>query len=114
MRVTKSITKHRKHKKILKKVRGMQHARTRSYRLAKQAVNRSLEYSYRDRRNRKRDFRQLWITRVSNACRENGQKYSSFIFFLKQNNVELDRKILSDIAVTDPVAFSTLTEKIKA
>lgn len=112
MRVKKGINKHRKHKKILKQAKGMQRNRTRSYKLAKQAVNRSLQYSYRDRRNRKRDFRKLWITRISNACQINGTKYSSFIGKLKVKNITLDRKVLADIAVTDEKAFSQLVKEL--
>ncbi len=108
MRVKKGINKHRKHKKILKQAKGMQRNRTRSYKLAKQAVNRSLQYSYRDRRNRKRDFRKLWITRISNACQANGEKYSVFIHKLNIKGIKLDRKVLADIAVTDEAAFKKL------
>lgn len=112
MRVKKGNNKHRKHKKILKLAKGMQRNRTKSYRLAKQAVNRSLQYSYRDRRNRKRDFRKLWITRISNACQANGEKYSTFINKLNIKGVKLDRKVLADIAVTDEVAFKKLIQEI--
>lgn len=112
MRVKKGNNKHRRHKKILKQAKGMQHGRTRSYRLAKQAVNRSLQYSYRDRRNRKRDFRQLWITRISNACQVNGTKYSAFIHNLNKKEIKLDRKVLADIAVSDEKAFAKLVKTI--
>ncbi len=112
MRVKKGINKHRKHKKILKQAKGMQRNRTRSYKLAKQAVNRSLQYSYRDRRNRKRDFRKLWITRISNACQINGEKYSAFIHKLNVKGIKLDRKVLADIAVTDEVAFKKLIQDL--
>jgi large subunit ribosomal protein L20 len=112
MRVKKGINKHRKHKKILKLAKGMQRNRRRSYKLAKQAVNRSLQYSYRDRRNRKRDFRKLWITRISNACQMNGEKYSAFINKLNKKGVKLDRKVLADIAVTDESAFKKLIQEV--
>jgi large subunit ribosomal protein L20 len=112
MRVKKGFTKHRRHKKVLKLAKGMQQNRRRSYRLAKQAVNRSLQYSYRDRRNRKRDFRQLWITRISNACQLNGEKYSAFINKLKLKGIELDRKVLADIAVKDEASFKKLVEAV--
>lgn len=112
MRVKKGINKHRKHKKILKQAKGMQRNRTRSYKLAKQAVNRSLQYSYRDRRNRKRDFRKLWITRISNACQINGEKYSAFIHKLNVKGIKLDRKVLADIAVTDEIAFKKLIQDL--
>ncbi len=112
MRVKKGFTKHRRHKKVLKLAKGMQQNRRRSYRLAKQAVNRSLQYSYRDRRNRKRDFRQLWITRISNACQINGEKYSVFINKLKLKGIVLDRKVLADIAVKDEESFKKLIEVV--
>lgn len=112
MRVKKGINKHRKHKKVLKLAKGMQRNRRRSYKLAKQAVNRSLQYSYRDRRNRKRDFRKLWITRISNACQANGEKYSDFINKLNKKGVKLDRKVLADIAVTDESAFKKLVQEV--
>lgn len=110
MRVKKGINNHRKHKKILKQTKGMQHARTRSYKLAKQAVIRSLQYSYRDRRNKKRDFRSLWIKRISNACVAEGTSYSKFIAKLKMSNIELDRKVLAEIAVSDSEAFKKLVQ----
>jgi large subunit ribosomal protein L20 len=113
MRVKKGINKHRRHKKILKLAKGMQHNRTKSFRLAKQAVNRSLQYSYRDRRNRKRDFRKLWITRISNACKANGERYSTFIHQLSTKNITLDRKVLSEIAVSDEAAFKKLLKDVK-
>lgn len=112
MRVKKGFTKHRRHKKVLKLAKGMQQNRRRSYRLAKQAVNRSLQYSYRDRRNRKRDFRQLWITRISNACQLNGEKYSAFINKLNVKGIKLDRKVLADIAVRDEAGFKKLVEVV--
>jgi large subunit ribosomal protein L20 len=112
MRVKKGINNHRKHKKVLKQTKGMQHARTRSYKLAKQAVIRSLQYSYRDRRNRKRDFRALWIKRIGNACELNGTKYSVFISKLKAKNIELDRKVLAEVAVSDQESFSKLIKSL--
>lgn len=113
MRVKRGVTARAKHKKILKAAKGMQHARTRSYRLAKQGVIRSLQYAYRDRRNRKRDLRSLWITRINAAARLNGTTYGKLIAGLKANNIEIDRKILSEIAVSEPKAFAKIVESAK-
>ena len=113
MRVKRGVPAHAKHKKILKAAKGMQHNRTRSYRLAKQAVIRSLQYSYRDRRNRRRDLRGLWITRINAAARENGTTYGKLIAGLKAATVELDRKILADLAVNEPKAFSEVVKSAK-
>lgn len=110
MRVKRGVTARAKHKKILKAAKGMQHNRTRSYRLAKQAVIRALQYSYRDRRNRRRDLRGLWITRINAAARENGTTYGKFIASLKAANIELDRKVLSEIAATNATAFSAIVK----
>lgn len=114
MRVKRGVTARAKHKKILKLVKGMQHDRTRSYRLAKQAVIKALTYSYRDRRNRKRSLRALWITRINAAAREQGLTYGRFISGLKAANVELDRKVLSELAVSEPAAFAAIVESTKA
>ena len=91
----------------------MQHYRTRSFRLAKQGVIKSLRYSYRDRRNRKRDLRSLWITRINNAARENGISYSQLIDGMKKKGIELDRKVLAELAVNDPKAFTAIVESVK-
>src|ERR1044072_8136071 len=101
MRVKRSVTARAKHKKILKAAKGMQHNRTRSYRLAKQAVIRALQYAYRARRNKKRDLRGLWITRINAAARENGTTYGKLIASLKKANVELDRKVLAELAAKE-------------
>jgi len=111
MRVKRGVTARAKHKKILKAAKGMQHNRTRSFRLAKQAVIRALQYAYRDRRNKKRDLRSLWITRINAAARENGTTYGSLINGLKTKGIELDRKILSELAVNEPAAFSSITKE---
>jgi len=92
----------------------MQHNRTRSYRLAKQAVIRALQYAYRDRRNKKRDLRSLWITRINAAARENGTTYGKLVAGLKAANVELDRKVLSELAVNEPKAFAEIVKSAKA
>ncbi len=108
MRVKRGVTTKKKHKKIIKQTKGMQRARRTSVKLAKQAIVRSLQYSYRDRRNRKRDLRRLWITRINAAARENKTTYGQLIASLKASNVELDRKILSELAVNEPKVFSEI------
>lgn len=113
MRVKRGVAARAKHKKILKAAKGMQHNRTRSYRLAKQAVIRALQYSYRDRRNRRRDLRSLWISRINAAARENGTTYGKLIAGLKAANVELDRKILADVAANEPKAFAAIVKAAK-
>lgn len=113
MRVKRGVTGRSKHKKILKAAKGMQHNRTRSFRLAKQAVIRALQYAYRDRRNRKRDLRSLWITRINAASRENGTTYGKLIHGLKNANIELDRKVLAELAVSEPKAFAAIVKSAK-
>ena len=110
MRARQTVSARKKHKKILKQAKGMQHNRTRSFRLAKQAVTRALEYAYRDRRNKKRDFRSLWITRINAAARENGTTYRQLIAGLKTAGIELDRKMLAELAVSEPKAFSEIAK----
>ena len=113
MRVKRGVPARAKHKKILKAAKGMQHNRTRSFRLAKQGVIRALTYAYRDRRNRKRDLRGLWITRINAAARENGTTYGKLISGLKKAGVELDRKVLSELAVKEPTAFEAVVKSVK-
>lgn len=113
MRVKRSVTARNRHKKILKQAKGMQHNRTRSFRLAKQAVTRALEYAYRDRRNRKRDLRSLWITRINAAARLEGTTYGKLIAGLKAAKIELDRKVLAEIAVSEPEAFKAIVKSAK-
>ena len=113
MRVKRGVPARNKHKKILKAAKGMQHYRTRSFRLAKQGVIKSLRYSYRDRRNKKRDLRSIWITRINNAARENGISYSKLINGLKQHDIKVDRKILAELAVSQPEAFKAIVNTIK-
>lgn len=112
MRVKRGVTARAKHKKILKQAKGMQHNRTRSFRMAKQAVIRALQYSYRDRRNRKRDLRQLWITRINAAARENGTTYGQLIANIKKSNIELDRKVLAELAANEPAAFASIVKTV--
>lgn len=113
-RVKRGVQANRRHKKILKRAKGYYGARSRVYRVAVQAVTKAGQYAYRDRRQRKRQFRQLWIARINAAARQNGISYSKFINGLKKASVEIDRKILADIAVFDKVAFTALVEKAKA
>lgn len=113
MRIKRGVEGRAKHKKILAAAKGMQHNRTRSYRLAKQAVIKALQYSYRDRRNKKRDLRSLWITRINAAARENGTTYGKLIAGLKAANIELDRKVLADLAVNDPKTFTSIVKSAK-
>ncbi|GIV77090.1 50S ribosomal protein L20 [Litorilinea aerophila] len=105
---------HRRHKKVLKFTKGQFGTRSRLFKRANEAMLKSLFYAYRDRRNRKRDFRRLWIARINAAARLNGLNYSRFIHGLKQANVQVDRKVLADIAVRDPQGFSQLAELAKA
>ncbi len=113
MRIKRGVTARAKHKKILKAAKGMQHARTRSYRLAKQAVTRALQYAYRDRRNRRRDLRGLWITRINAAAREHGTTYGKLMHGLKTAGVELDRKTLAELAAREPAAFAAVVKTVK-
>ena len=113
MRVKRSVTARARHKKILAQAKGMQHNRTRSYRLAKQAVTRALEYAYRDRRNKKRDLRSLWITRINAAARLEGTTYGKLIAGLKTAKIELDRKVLAELAVSEPKAFAAIVKSAK-
>lgn len=113
MRVKKGMTASRRHKKVVKQAKGMQHNRTRSFRMAKQGVIRSLQYAYRDRRNKKRDLRSLWVTRINAAARDNGTTYSRLIAGLKAKNIDLDRKTLADLAVREPEAFAAIAKAVK-
>ena len=110
MRVKRGVTSRAKHKKILKAAKGMQHNRTRSYRMAKQAVIRALQYAYRDRRNKRRDLRGLWIIRINAAARANNTTYAKLISGLKTKKIELDRKILAELAVNEPDVFTAVTK----
>ena len=113
MRVKRGVPARAKHKKILNAAKGMQHYRTRNYRLAKQGVIKALRYAYRDRRNKKRDLRALWITRINNASRELGISYSQLVNGLKKQGITLDRKILADLAVNEPAAFKAIVEAVQ-
>jgi large subunit ribosomal protein L20 len=110
MRVKRGVQKRRRHKKILKAASGFWGARGKLVRPARLAVERSLKYAYRDRRQRKRQFRRLWIVRINAAARAHGVSYSEFINGLEKAGVEVDRKILAELAVSDPKAFGELAE----
>ena len=111
-RANSSVPRHKKHRKIIKQAKGYYGVRKSNYRAAKDAVEKSLLYSYRDRRQRKRNFRKLWIVRINAAVREHGLTYSKFISLLKKNEITLDRKTLSYIAVNDPSGFASIVKSI--
>ena len=113
-RVKRGVVAHRRHKKILKQAKGYYGARSRVFRVAKQAVTKAGQYAYRDRRQRKRQFRALWITRINAQSRANGLSYSRLINGLKKANVGLDRRVLADLAVHDKPAFTAIVEQAKA
>ncbi len=110
MRVKRGVVRHRRHKKILKGVKGYRGSRSKLVRPARLALERGLKYAYRDRRQRKRQFHRLWITRINAAAREHGLSYSRLMHGLKRAGVEVDRKILADLALSDPKAFAELAE----
>ena len=112
-RVKRGVTAHRRHKKILKKAKGYYGARSRVFRVAKQAVTKAGQYAYRDRRQRKRQFRALWITRINAQARANGLTYSRLINGLKRADVALDRRVLADLAVHDKEAFSAVVGRAR-
>ncbi|AFL67430.1 50S ribosomal protein L20 [Sulfurospirillum barnesii] len=113
-RVKTGIVRRRRHKKILKMARGFFSGRRKHFRKAKEQLERSLVYAFRDRRQKKRDFRRLWITRINAACRLNDISYSRFINALNKANIDLDRKILADMAMNDPESFATVVKQAKA
>ena len=113
MRVKTGFIRRRRHKKILKMARGFYSGRRKHFRKAKEQLERSLTYAYRDRRNRKRDFRRLWITRINASCRLNEISYSRFTHGLKKANIELDRKILADLAMNEPESFASIVAQAK-
>ena len=113
-RVKRGVVARRRHKKILKQAKGYYGARSRVFRVAKQAVIKAGQYAYRDCRQRKRQFRQLWIARINAGARQNGLSYSKFINGLKKATVEIDRKVLADLAVNEKAAFAALVEKAKS
>jgi len=112
-RVKRGVAAHAKHKKVIKAAKGYYGRRKNTIRVAKQAVERAAQYAYRDRKARKRNFRSLWIQRINAAVREHGLTYGRFIDGLNKAGVEVDRKVLSDLAIREPEAFKALTEKAK-
>ena len=112
-RVKRGVTAKARHKKVLKQAKGYRGARSRIYKVAKQAVDKAGQYAYRDRRQRKRQFRSLWIVRINAAARDNGLSYSRLIAGLTKASIDLDRKVLAELAVNDKEAFSALAEKAK-
>ena len=113
-RVKRGVTARARHKKVLAQAKGYRGRRKNVYRIAKQAVMKAGQYQYRDRRQRKRQFRALWIARINAAARELGMKYSTFMNGLKKANIEVDRKVLADLAVFDQPAFAALANQAKA
>ena len=113
-RVKRGVVAHARHKKVLKQAKGYYGARRKVYRVAKQAVIKANQYAYRDRRQRKRQFRRLWIVRINAASRQFGLSYSRFMDGLNKAGIEVDRKVLADLAVHDIAAFGALAEKAKA
>jgi len=113
VRVKRGKTKRKKRKKVLKQTKGFRWGRKSRYRLAKDALRHALSYAYRDRRTKKREFRRLWQVKINAGCREEGLSYSRFIYGLKQKNIELDRKILAQLAETFPHIFKKIVEEVK-
>ena len=113
-RVKRGVTARARHKKVLKQAKGFRGRRKNVYRIAKQAVMKAGQYAYRDRRLKKRDFRALWIARINAGARELGMSYSVFMNGLKKASIEIDRKVLADLAVHDKVAFAKIAEQAKA
>ena len=109
-RIKRAVNAHKKRRKVLKLAKGYWGAKSKQYRTASEQVRRSLRYAYEGRKMRKRDFRRLWITRINAACRLNGMSYSTFINGLKKKNVEVNRKMLADLAVNDAAAFAQLVQ----
>ena len=113
-RVKRGVTAKAKHKKVLAAAKGYRGRRGNVFKIAKQAVMKAGQYAYRDRRNKKRDFRSLWITRINAACRIEGVSYSRFMAGMKKASIDIDRKVLADLAVMDKAAFAKIVEQAKA
>ena len=113
-RVKRGTTTHARHKKVLEQSKGFRGRTSTTFRAAKQRLEKSLQYAYRDRRNKKRDFRGLWVQRINAAVREHGLTYSSFIGGLKKANIEIDRKVLAAIAYDDAAAFAEIVKRVQA
>ena len=113
-RVKRSVTSRAKHKKVLKAVKGQWGRRKNTIRIARQAMEKAMQYAYRDRRNKKRDFKSLWIQRINAGVRQEGLTYSKFISGLNKSGIKIDRKILAEIAYDNPEAFKTIVKKAQA
>ena len=113
-RVKRGVTSHARHKKIIKQAKGYQGRGRNAFRVAIERVEKALQYAYRDRRNRKRTFRSLWIQRINAGAREHGLTYAQFMNGMKKAGIELDRKVLSDLAVREPAAFKSLVEQARS
>ena len=113
-RVKRGVTSHRRHKKVLKAVKGQWGRRKNTIRVARQAMEKAMQYAYRDRRNKKRDFKSLWIQRINAGVRAEGLTYSKFINGLNKSGIKLDRKILAEIAYDNPEAFKTIVKKAQS
>jgi large subunit ribosomal protein L20 len=113
-RVKRGVTTHARHKKVLEQSKGFVGRSSTNYRIALERLEKSLQYAYRDRRNRKRDFRALWIQRINAAVREHGLTYSRFIDGLKRAGIEMDRKVLAAVAYDDPTSFAEIVRKVQA
>lgn len=112
-RSVNAVASRRRRKKILKAARGYFGARSKVYTVAKNAVDKAMSYAYRDRRNKKRVFRRLWITRINAGARMEGMSYSKFMYGIKQNGIDLNRKVLADLAMNHPEAFKAIVDKVK-
>lgn len=113
-RVKRGVTTHARHKRVLKQAKGYFGRKSKTFKVANQAVMKSLAYAYRDRKTKKRNFRRLWITRINAAARQNGLSYSRLMNGLKKAEISLDRKVLADIAVSDPEGFTAICEQARA
>tara|TARA_B100001750_G_C15140613_1_gene414481 strand:- start:191 stop:547 length:357 start_codon:yes stop_codon:yes gene_type:complete len=113
-RVKRGVTSHARHKKVLKQVKGQYGRRKNTIRIAKQSLEKAMQYAYRDRRAKKREFRSLWIQRINAGVRSEGLTYSKFINGLNKSGIKLDRKVLADIAYNDPEAFKSIVKKVQS
>ena len=114
MRAKSTVTRRNRHRKVLKMAKGFNGRRSKWFRRANETVNRALQFSFRDRKAKKRDFRRLWIVRIGAACHQHGMSYSKFIHGLAAANIQIDRKILADLAMNDPQAFAAIAQKAQA
>ena len=111
-RSNSSVPRHRRHRKVVKQAKGYYGTRSRNFRTAMDAIIKAMSYAYRDRRQRKRQMRRLWIARINAATRQHGMSYSRFVYAMKTNNIELNRKILADLAITEPQSFENIIKAL--